>query len=118
VDAKVLLDYKGHVIQKYRTKTDKKGKFVHVNVYSGNYDVTVSKDGLGEAVFKNFTIRDLGSTEKAPLPTGEEDEWPPPTRRRWSRRPVPGRRAPTAAAAPPGRSGGALAADLKRPARP
>ena len=66
-DAKVLLDYKGHVIQKYRTKTDKKGKFVHVNVYSGTYDVTVSKEGLGEAVFKGFGIRDLGSTEKAPI---------------------------------------------------
>ena len=66
-DAKVLLDYKGHIIQKYHTKTDKKGKFVHVNVYSGAYDVTVSKEGLGEVVFKGFSIRDLGTTEKAPV---------------------------------------------------
>jgi Flp pilus assembly protein TadD len=66
-DAKVLLDYKGHVIQKYRTKTDKKGKFIHVNVYSGTYDITVSKEGLGEATFKNFAIHDIGDTEKAPV---------------------------------------------------
>ena len=34
-DVQVLLDYKGHIVQKYRTKTDKKGVFTHVNVYSG-----------------------------------------------------------------------------------
>lgn len=66
-DASVLLDFKGNVIQKYHTKTDKKGRFVHVNVYAGTYDVTVTKEGLGEATFKNFAVRDLGPTEKPPV---------------------------------------------------
>jgi len=66
-DVQILMDYKGHIIQKYRTKTDKKGKFVHVNVYGGTYDITMKKEGLGEAVFKDFTFRDLASTEKLPV---------------------------------------------------
>jgi tetratricopeptide (TPR) repeat protein len=66
-EVQVLMNYKGHVIQRYRTKTDKKGKFVHVNVYAGVYDLTLSKPELGEAVFKDFTFRDLDSTEKLPV---------------------------------------------------
>lgn len=66
-DVQILMNYKGHIIQKYRTKTDKKGKFVHVNVYGGTYDITMKKEGLGEAVFKDFTFRDLASTEKLPV---------------------------------------------------
>jgi len=66
-DVKVLLDYKGHIVQKYRTKTDKTGRFVHVNVYSGVYDVTLSKEGVGEVMVKGFTFQDLQSTERPPV---------------------------------------------------
>ena len=34
-DVQVLLEYKGHQPQRYRTKTDKNGRYVHVNVWSG-----------------------------------------------------------------------------------
>ena len=65
-DVQVLLQYKGHIPQKYRTKTDKKGRFLYLNVYSGPYDVTLSKEGLGEATMKDFVIRDLDAIEKTP----------------------------------------------------
>jgi tetratricopeptide (TPR) repeat protein len=109
VGAKVLLDYKGHVIQKYRTKTDRHGRFLYVNVYAGLYDVTVAKEGLGEAVFKDFTIRELGATEKAPtfrIGSRKTAEAPPTT--------DPGP-APAAAPAPlPAEVAGELAAELER----
>ena len=60
---KVLLDYRGHVVQKYRTKTDKNGEFIHLNVYEGQYQVTLSKDDVGEVSFP-FAVRELASTEK------------------------------------------------------
>ncbi|HXY40354.1 MAG TPA: tetratricopeptide repeat protein [Vicinamibacteria bacterium] len=50
-DVQVLLDYKGHVVQKYRTKTDKKGVFTHLSVYAGPYRVTFKKEGVGEISF-------------------------------------------------------------------
>ena len=50
-DVQVLLDYKGHIVQKYRTKTDKKGIFTHVSVYSGPYRITLKKEGVGEVSF-------------------------------------------------------------------
>ena len=65
-DVDVLLQYKGHNPQKYRTKTDRKGKFVHVNVYEGTYDLTFSKPGAGEVTVKDFRIREISSLEKAP----------------------------------------------------
>lgn len=65
-DVKVLLDYKGHDPRKYRTKTDKKGKFVHVNVYEGPYDITFTKEGVGEVQVKDFRIREIQPLEKAP----------------------------------------------------
>jgi Flp pilus assembly protein TadD len=65
-DVQVLLQYKGHVPQKYRTKTDKKGRFLYVNVYTGLYDITLSKEGVGEATMKDWTIRDLDAIEKPP----------------------------------------------------
>ncbi len=66
-DVQVLLQYKGHNPQKYRTKTDRKGKFVHVNVYEGVYDLTFSKEGVGEVTVKDFRIREIPSLEKAPV---------------------------------------------------
>lgn len=66
-DVQVLLQYKGHNPQKYHTKTDRKGKFVHVNVYEGLYDLTFSKEGAGEVTVKDFRIREIPSLEKAPV---------------------------------------------------
>jgi tetratricopeptide (TPR) repeat protein len=78
-DVQVLLEYKGHIPQKYRTKTDKKGRFLYVNVYSGPYDVTLSKEGLGEATMKDFVIRDLSDIEKTPtFRIGTKKAAPPP----------------------------------------
>lgn len=118
VDAKVLLDYKGHVIQKYRTKTDKKGKFVYVNVYAGSYDVTVSKEGLGEVTFKSFAIHDLESTEKLPvfrigLKKAAEAAVPANPAAGAPPAPEPGI-APVAPAPPPAELAGALAAQLEK----
>lgn len=64
-DVQVLIDYRGHIPQKYRTKTDKKGRFIHLSVYEGPSKVTFKKEGFGEATV-DFTFRDLGSTEKPP----------------------------------------------------
>jgi tetratricopeptide (TPR) repeat protein len=64
-DVQVLIDYRGHIPQKYRTKTDKKGRFIHLNVYQGPTKVTFKKEGYGEATV-DFEFRDLGSTEKPP----------------------------------------------------
>lgn len=65
-EVKVLLEYKGHNPQRYRTKTDSKGKFIHVAVYEGLYDLTFSKEGAGEVTVKDFRIREIQDLEKAP----------------------------------------------------
>jgi Flp pilus assembly protein TadD len=64
-DVQVLLDYKGHIVQKYHTKTDKKGLFTHVNVYQGPYRITLTKEGVGEVSF-NTTLQELDSLQKPP----------------------------------------------------
>ncbi|HUL77578.1 MAG TPA: tetratricopeptide repeat protein [Vicinamibacteria bacterium] len=64
-DVQVLMDYKGHVVQKYRTKTDKKGVFTHVSVYAGLYRVTLTKEGVGETSF-NYNFQSLDSLQKPP----------------------------------------------------
>jgi tetratricopeptide (TPR) repeat protein len=64
-DVQVLLEYKGHVVQKYRTKTDKNGVFTHVNVYSGPYRITLKKEGVGERSF-DFNIQELARIQKPP----------------------------------------------------
>lgn len=64
-DVKVLLDYKGHIVQKYRTKTDKKGVFMHLSVYSGPYRITLSKEGLGEVSF-DTNVAEIDSLQKPP----------------------------------------------------
>jgi Flp pilus assembly protein TadD len=65
-DVQVLLEYQGHVVQKYKTKTDKHGRFVHLNVYEGPYRVTLTREGLGTASF-DFTIREIPSTQEPPV---------------------------------------------------
>ena len=64
-DVQVLLDYKGTIPQKYRTKSDKKGIFTHVNVYAGLYQVTLKKEGIGEISF-NYNIQELDRLAKPP----------------------------------------------------
>jgi Tfp pilus assembly protein PilF len=61
----VLLEYKGHVVQKYRTRTDKKGNYIHLNVYSGPYRITLKKEGVGEVSF-DYTIQEIPSTGRPP----------------------------------------------------
>jgi tetratricopeptide (TPR) repeat protein len=64
-DVQVLLDYKGHIVQKYRTKTDKKGIFTHVSVYAGLYRITLKKEGVGEVSF-DTNIQEIDSLQKPP----------------------------------------------------
>ena len=64
-DVQVLLDYKGHIVQKYKTKTDKKGVFMHLTVYSGPYRITLTKPGVGEVSF-NTTLQEIDSLQKPP----------------------------------------------------
>jgi tetratricopeptide (TPR) repeat protein len=80
-DVQVLLDYKGHIVQKYRTKTDKNGVFTHLNVYSGPYRITLRKEGVGEASF-DYNIQELDRLAKPPdfklLPPRTVAAPPPP----------------------------------------
>jgi tetratricopeptide (TPR) repeat protein len=64
-DVQVLLDYKGHIVQKYRTKTDKKGIFTHVTVYAGPYRITLKKEGVGEVSF-DANLQEIESLQKPP----------------------------------------------------
>jgi Flp pilus assembly protein TadD len=99
-DVQVILQYKGHIPQKYRTKTDKNGRYVHVNVYSGPYDLTFSKEGLGEVTMKDFMVRDIIAPDKPPVfRIGESRKAPPPP---------PGKGGPEAGAEPTGAAEPAL----------
>jgi tetratricopeptide (TPR) repeat protein len=64
-DVQVLLDYKGPIPQKYRTKTDRNGVFTHVNVYAGLYRVTLKKEGVGETSF-DYNVQELDRLPKPP----------------------------------------------------
>jgi len=64
-DVQVLMNYKGNIPQRYRTKTDKKGVFTHVNVYAGLYKVTLQKEGVGETTF-DYNFQELDSLQKPP----------------------------------------------------
>jgi Flp pilus assembly protein TadD len=65
-DVQVLLRYKGHMPQNYRTKTDETGRFVHVNVWEGPYDITFTAEGVGEVTVNDIRIREYRSPEKPP----------------------------------------------------
>jgi len=64
-DVQVLLEYRGPVAQRYRTKTDKTGKFIHLNVYEGLYRVTLTKEGVGTDSF-DFVVEEIPSTQPPP----------------------------------------------------
>lgn len=65
-DVVVSMVYKGNKPQKYKTKTDKRGNFMHVNVYEGPYDITFTKEGAGEVTVKDFFVREVPELQKAP----------------------------------------------------
>jgi tetratricopeptide (TPR) repeat protein len=100
-DVQVLMQYKGHIPQKYRTKTDKKGRFVHVNVWSGRYDLTFSKEGMGEVTMNDWVMRDIIPPEK------------PPVFRLGSKKAAPPREPDAPAGPTPEEQAGALAAELQ-----
>jgi Flp pilus assembly protein TadD len=81
-NVRILLDYKGHQPQKYRTKTDKNGYYVHVNVWDGIYDITFTKEGEEQGVTVNdFRVTDIVTPEKPPvfrLGSRPSNEPPPP----------------------------------------
>jgi len=66
-DAQVVIEYKGHVAKTYKTKTDKSGRFLYLNVFTGPHDITFSKEGLGDITVKGYTFHDLGQFEKPPV---------------------------------------------------
>lgn len=45
--AAILIEFKGGVARKYQTKTDRRGEFVQLLTESGEYQVTVSAEGVG-----------------------------------------------------------------------
>lgn len=65
-DVVVSMVYKGNKVQKYKTKTNKKGQFLHVNVYEGPYDITFTKEGIGEVTVKDFLVREIPDLTAAP----------------------------------------------------
>jgi tetratricopeptide (TPR) repeat protein len=66
-NVEVLLQYKGHIPQKYRTKTDESGRFIHLRVWSGPYDITFSREGFPDVTLEDFTIRDIIHPDKPPV---------------------------------------------------
>jgi tetratricopeptide (TPR) repeat protein len=67
VGAEVVVQYHGHVVKTYRMKTDKNGRFLYLNAYTGPHDITFTKEGLGDITVKNYTFHDLGQFEKPPV---------------------------------------------------
>jgi hypothetical protein len=67
-NVEIILQYKGHQPQKYKTKTDKNGYYVHVNVWDGIYDLTFTREGDEQSVTVNdFRVTDIHSPEKPPV---------------------------------------------------
>ena len=67
-NVQVLLRYKGHQPQNYRTKTDDAGHYVHVNVWEGIYDLTFTPEGEEEGVTVNdYPVRDIVTPAKPPV---------------------------------------------------
>lgn len=65
--AEVVVEYRGHLAKTYRMKTDKNGRFLYVNAYTGPHDITFTKEGLGEITVKGYSFHDLGQFEKPPV---------------------------------------------------
>jgi len=50
--AKVLIEFAEGVNRKNETKTNKKGEFIQIGLFPGNYKVTASKEGVGAQMFE------------------------------------------------------------------
>ena len=50
--AKVLIEFAEGVNRKNETKTNKKGEFIQIGLFPGNYKVTASKEGVGAQTFE------------------------------------------------------------------
>jgi tetratricopeptide (TPR) repeat protein len=49
--ARVLIEYADGVNRKNETKSNKKGEFIQIGLFPGNYRITASKDGVGAQTF-------------------------------------------------------------------
>ena len=81
-DVEIVLVYKGHQPQKYKTRTGKNGYYVHVNVWGGIYDLVFTRPGDEQSVtVENFRITDIVAPEKPPvfrIGSRPSNEPPPP----------------------------------------
>jgi len=50
-DARILIEFTEGVNRKNETKTNKKGEFIQIGLFPGNYRVTASKDKVGQQSF-------------------------------------------------------------------
>jgi tetratricopeptide (TPR) repeat protein len=50
--AKVVIEFAEGVNRKNETKTNKKGEFIQIGLFPGNYRVTASKEGVGSQTFE------------------------------------------------------------------
>lgn len=50
--AKVLIEFAEGVNRKNETKTNKKGEFIQIGLFPGNYKITASKEGVGAQMFE------------------------------------------------------------------
>jgi tetratricopeptide (TPR) repeat protein len=56
-DAKILIEFAEGVTRKNETKTNRKGEFIQIGLFPGNYKVTASKDGVGAQSFGGIRVR-------------------------------------------------------------
>jgi tetratricopeptide (TPR) repeat protein len=50
--AKVLIEFAEGTSRKHETKTNKKGEFIQIGLFPGNYKVTASKEGVGAQMYE------------------------------------------------------------------
>ena len=50
--AKVLIEFAEGTSRKHETKTNKKGEFIQIGLFPGNYKITASKEGVGAQMFE------------------------------------------------------------------
>ena len=51
-DAKIVIEFAEGVTRKNETKTNKKGEFIQIGLFPGQYRVTASKDKVGQQMFE------------------------------------------------------------------
>jgi Flp pilus assembly protein TadD len=50
--AKILIEFSEGASRKHETKTNKKGEFIQIGLFPGNYKITASKEGVGAQMFE------------------------------------------------------------------